>query len=144
MNQPPNNPYNPDDREQQRQLQQEREALRLKQEQQRVRGAQRRQALDWIRNAIILLVGALEILLAMRFFLRVSLANLDNMFASFIMNLSDPFVAPFATLFISPTNADATRIFDINVLVAMVIYALLGALAIALVNYFQGPPPAQR
>ena len=68
MNQPPNNPYNPDDREQQRQLQQEREALRLKQEQQRVRGAQRRQALDWIRNAIILLVGALEILLAMRFF----------------------------------------------------------------------------
>ena len=66
------------------------------------------------------------------------------MFASFIMNLSDPFVAPFATLFISPTNADATRIFDINVLVAMVIYALLGALAIALVNYFQGPPPAQR
>lgn len=144
MNQPPNRPPHADDRERQRQLQQEREVMRLKQEQQRLKAAQRRQSLDWIRNAIILLVGALEILLAMRFFLRISLANLDNMFASFIMNLSAPFVSPFSTLFISPTNADATRIFDVNVLVAMVIYALLGALAIALVNYFQGPPPDQR
>lgn len=143
-NQPPHRPPHADDRERQRQLQQEREVLRLKQEQQRLKAAQRRQTLDWIRNAIILLVGALEILLAIRFFLRISLANLDNTFAKFIMNLSAPFVSPFSTLFISPTNADGTRIFDVNVIVAMVIYALLGALAIALVNYFQGPPSAQR
>jgi len=148
MNQPPNQPPNrsphADHRERQRQLQEEHEVMRLRQEQQRVKAAQRRQTLDWIRNAIILLVGALEILLAMRFFLRISLANLENTFARFIMNLSAPFVSPFSTLFISPTNADGSRIFDVNVIVAMVIYALLGALAIALVNYFQGPPPAQR
>ncbi|RZM82350.1 YggT family protein [Leptolyngbya iicbica] len=144
MNQPPNRPQNPNEREQRYQLQQEREALILKQEKQRLKAANRYRTLAWIRNSIALLVGALEILLAIRFLLRISLANLENMFASFIMNLSAPFMRPFSTLFISPTNADASRIFDLNVLVAMAVYGLLGGLAIALVNYLQGPEPAQK
>lgn len=141
MNQPPEDRPIPRDVEQRRQLVEEREAQRLRLEEQRLRNAKRLQVFGWIRNTILLLVGALEILLALRFFLRVSRANPDNSFAQFILNLSEPFVAPFSTLFISPTNADATRIFDLNVLVAMAIYGLLGALAVALVNYFQGPVP---
>lgn len=115
------------------------EIYRLRQEHARLRAAQRRARLAWVRNTITLLVGALEVLLAIRFFLRLSNANPGNPFAQTIYNLSAPFMTPFSTLFISPTDADATRIFDLNNLIAMVVYALLGGLAIALVNYFQGP-----
>jgi len=120
---------------------QEQEAQRLRQEETRLKMAKRKQVFTWIRNTIILLVGSLEILLALRLFLRMSRANPENTFAQFIYTLSEPFVAPFATLFISPTNADATRIFDLNLIFAMIIYALLGALGIALLNYFQGRNP---
>lgn len=135
MNRQPGDPNSFDNRQE---LIRQQEVLRLQQEERRLKAAQRRSRLAWIRNAIFLLVGALEILLALRFFLRVSLANLENAFAQLIFNLSDPFVAPFATLFISPTNADATRIFDLNILVAMVIYGLLGVLGVALVNFLAG------
>jgi YggT family protein len=121
--------------------QRQQEALRLQQEERRVKAAQRQAKFARVRNTVSLLVGALEILLALRFFLRLSLANPENTFAQFIFRISDPFMAPFSTLFISPTNADATRIFDINIIVAMVIYGLLGFLGIALVNYFQGQDP---
>ena len=107
-----------------------------------MRAAQQQVRFAWVRNTILLLVAAVgNFLLAIRFFLRLSSANVDNMFARFILNLSDPFVAPFATLFISPTNATATRIFDLNTLVALIVYALLGSLAVAALNYLQGREP---
>jgi uncharacterized protein YggT (Ycf19 family) len=145
MNQPPNHTQPPHGDPERRQLNaQEREAQRLRQEEARLRTAKRKQVFTWIRNTIILLVGSLEILLALRLFLRLSRANPDNTFAQVIYTLSEPFVAPFSTLFISPTNADATRIFDLNLIFAMIIYALLGALGIALLNYFQGRNPYGR
>lgn len=145
MNQPPHNtPYEQSDRERQQRQQQELEVLRLKQEAARIKAAKRQRVFSWIRNTIVLLVGALEILLALRLFLRLTRSNPDNTFASFILNLSDPFVAPFSTLFVSPTNADASRILDLNLIFAMVVYALLGALAIALVHYLQGRNPYGR
>lgn len=144
MTQGPNNPHEQSERERQQQLSQQQEALRLRREQQRLKAAKRKQVFGWVRNTVILLVGLLEILLALRLFLRLSRANLDNTFAQFIFSLSDPFVAPFSTLFISPTNADATRIFDLNLIFAMIIYALLGALGIAILNYFQGRNPYGR
>lgn len=125
--------------ERHRELVQNQEVYRLRQEQDRLRAARRRSRLAWVRNTIALLIGALEILLSLRFFLRLSSANPDNPFARTIYALAEPFMWPFSTLFISPTSADATRIFDLNNLIAMIVYALLGGLAIALVNYFQGP-----
>jgi len=144
MNPRPDNPYEQSERERRQQLDQEREALRLRRDRDRLKAAKRRQVFGWIRNTIILLVGTLEILLALRLFLRLSRANPANAFAQFIFNLSDPFVAPFSTLFVSPTNADASRIFDLNLIFAMVIYALLGVLGIAVLNYVQGRNPYGR
>lgn len=135
---------NPDDYknfERYRDLIQEQEALRLQQEEQRLRAARRQTRFIRIRNTVLLLTGALEILLVMRFFLRLTGANTENMFARFIYDLSDPFVAPFATLFVSPTNASATHIFDLNTLVALIVYALLSSLAIAALSYLQGQEP---
>jgi YggT family protein len=86
MNQPPNNNPRPQNDYDQRQLQnQEREAQRLRQEEARLRAAKRKQVFVWIRNTIILLVGSLEILLALRLFLRLSRANPENPFAQFIL-----------------------------------------------------------
>ncbi|MBE9138457.1 YggT family protein [Nodosilinea sp. LEGE 07088] len=138
------NPNQPDDWQRQHELSQKRDAYRLQQETQRLKVAQRRAKLAWVRNTIALLVGSLEILLGIRFFLRATGANPDNPFAQFISKISEPFMAPFSTLFISPTDATATRIFDINLLIAMAVYALLGGIAIAIVNYLQGQNPYGR
>ncbi|TVQ07229.1 MAG: YggT family protein [Leptolyngbya sp. DLM2.Bin27] len=138
------NPNQHDEFLRQQELTRQQDALRLRQETDRVKAIQRRSKFVWVRNTIGLLVGSLEILLAIRFFLRVTGANPENPFAQFIYGLSDPFMAPFATLFVSPTDAGATQIFDINLLIAMVIYALLGAIAIAIVNYLQGQAPYGR
>lgn len=115
------------------------EAARLKREQQKIAVVQQKRLFDRIENSVYFLVGMLETLLLIRFFLRLTGANPDNMFASFIYRLSEPFVAPFSTLFISPTaKTDATigeNIFDVNLVIAIVIYCLLGFLATWLVRY---------
>ncbi len=138
MNQIPNGQ---DNFEQRQELMRQEEAYRLKQEERRLKAARRRARFAWVRNTIILFLGALQILLGMRFFLRLTGANPENPFAQFVYNWSAPFMKPFATLFISPTSANATHIFDVNNLMAMLVYALVGLLALALVNYLQGRGP---
>ena len=101
------------------------ERRRLQREENRVAQAQQATVASKFVQMITYLVGALELLLLLRFILRLSAANPDNTFASFIYGLSEPFVAPFSTLFISPTFGGSNSIFDINVLVAMVAYAVL-------------------
>lgn len=124
--------------ERRREILREEEALRLQREEERLEAAKTSNTFAWIINSISFLVGLLEILLVLRFVLRVAGANTQNTFAQFIYNISDPFVAPFSTLFISPTTRDAGSIFDLNVLVAIVVYALLGWIAITFVRFLQG------
>ena len=135
------NPNSNNDFQRQQELRRQQEVYRLQQENDRIYAAQRRNKFVWARNTIGLLVGSLEILLGIRFFLRATGANPDNPFARFIFGLSEPFMAPFSTLFVSPTTSGAAQIFDVNLLIAMVVYALLGAIAIAIVNYLQGQRP---
>lgn len=133
--------HEPSDRnnlEKRQELMQEQEAFRLREEERRLKVAERRVFFGRLCNGILLLVGALEILLVIRFFLRLFGANTGNTFAQFIYNLSDPFIAPFSTLFISPVAGGGANIFDVNVLIAIVVYALLGWLVIAVVRYLEG------
>ncbi|WP_008308938.1 YggT family protein [Leptolyngbya sp. PCC 6406] len=103
------------------------EQQRLQREAARHAQARRVTVLDKFVQGIIYLVVSLEVLLGLRFMLRLTAANPDNTFAGVIYGLSDPFVTPFSTLFISPTVSGSQHIFDINVLVAMTAYlALLG------------------
>lgn len=85
-----------------------------------------------IVSFIYYLTGALEILLFIRFILRISGANPENLFAKFIYALSNLFVAPFATLFQTPTF-DPTHTFEISALIAIGVYALLAWLVARLV-----------
>jgi YggT family protein len=116
-------------------LQQEKEAFRLRQEEKRLEVARRGNTYKWIVNSIFWLTGMLEILLSIRFLLRLFGANPENDFAQTINNLSAPFVAPFSTLFISPTANEGTNIFDLNVIVAIVAYAILSYLVVSLVRF---------
>lgn len=131
-------PYDPANLRRRQALRQDEEAFRLRQEERRLELAKRNTALFWITNSIYFLVGLLEVLLGLRFLLRMFGANPDNSFAQFIYTLSDPFIAPFSTLFISPTASDGANIFDVNVLIAMIVYAILGWIAVSLVRLIQG------
>ena len=119
-------------------LELETESRRLQQANRNARAARSNLTAQRIINGIYFLVGALEVLLLLRFILRISGANTQNTFASFILNLSEPFVAPFSTLFISPTAEGARFIFDVNLLVAILVYGILGLLAGRLVQVLVG------
>jgi YggT family protein len=111
------------------------DAFLLYQEEKRLRKARLKNAFTWIINSISWLGGALEILLGARLMLRLLGANSQNEFAQWTNNLSAPFVAPFSTLFVNPTLGNKANVLDINIMIAMVIYALLTYSAISLVRF---------
>ncbi|PZU99383.1 MAG: hypothetical protein DCE90_02400 [Pseudanabaena sp.] len=128
-----------DNTERRQDLRQDEETYRLKQEESRLGKAQRSNTYVWIINSIYWLSGLLEILLALRFGLRLFGANPQNDFARLITNLSAPFMAPFmapfSTLFVSPTSGDGTNIFDVNIIIAIIAYALLSYLVASFVRF---------
>ena len=67
----------------------------------------------------------------MRFALRLSGANPKNEVAQVINNLSEPFVAPFSTLFMSSTAGRGGSVFDVNILIAIAGYTILSDLAVS-------------
>lgn len=107
-----------------------REQHRLRREASRHAQARRVTIAEKFTQTIVYLVGALELLLGLRFLLRLTAANPDNTFASIIYQFSEPFVRPFSTLFISPTFNGSAHIFDVNLLVAMAAYLALLMLVI--------------
>ncbi len=115
-------------------LRRDEEAFRLHQGEERLSTARRNTTFIWIMNSLYWLAGMLEILLVMRFLLRLLGANPQNGFARLINDLSAPFIAPFSTLFISPTSEGGANIFDVNVVIAIVAYALLSYLAVSLIR----------
>ncbi len=78
MNQYPNPNPQPDDDSSTN------EVARLRQEQQKVDAIRKRVLFRRIENSIYILVGLLEVLLVLRFFLRLFGANPENTFAKFI------------------------------------------------------------
>ncbi|BAW97466.1 hypothetical protein NIES970_24180 [[Synechococcus] sp. NIES-970] len=132
MNQPPNN-QRPDAEPPGQEIAQ------LRQEQKKIDAIKQNILFRRLENSVYVLVGLLEVLLMLRFFLRLSGANPENTFAKFIYNLSAPFVSPFSTLFISPVErTDATlgdNILDVNLLIAMIVYGLLCFLVVWIIRY---------
>ncbi|MFP4008319.1 MAG: YggT family protein [Spirulinaceae cyanobacterium] len=133
--QPPTHPHTNEIRRQQAlEAQRKQEERRLREEEERLERARRQSILDKVINFIYYLVAALEVLLLIRFILRLSGANVENDFARTIYAISEPFYAPFSTLFISPAWNENRAIFDVNVLVGMAVYALLAWLVVRLIQ----------
>lgn len=71
------------------------------------------------------ITSVLLVLLGIRFVLALLGANTANAFANFIYAVTYPFVAPFFGLFGYKLEYGVSR-FEIDTLVAMVVYALVG------------------
>ncbi|MEC4806273.1 MAG: YggT family protein [Jaaginema sp. PMC 1079.18] len=133
--QPPNDARTEEIRRQQAlEARRRQEEQRLLAEERRLDIMRRQTMLNKVVNFIYYLVAALEVLLVIRFFLRLSGANAENDFAGLIYAISQPFYAPFSTLFISPTANSNRSVFDVNVLVAIAVYALLAWLVVRLIQ----------
>ena len=85
--------------------------------------AERRLRLALVTQIIWAVLGLLQILLGLRFLLKLIAANPASGFAVFVYGITKPFIAPFALLIGTPTSGGV--IFEATTLIAMAIYALL-------------------
>src|ERR671933_974512 len=85
--------------------------------------AGRRHAAYRLVQAIYLVFGIVEALIAIRFVLRALGANPDAGFAQLVYGLTAPLVAPFVGLFGSPQAGGS--VLELQSIVALVVYALL-------------------
>jgi hypothetical protein len=85
--------------------------------------AQRRGIANKVSQAIYLIFGVIEALIAIRFVLRLLGANAEAGFASLIDRLSTPLVAPFVGLFGTPQLNG--YVLELEALVAIVVYGLV-------------------
>jgi uncharacterized membrane protein len=85
--------------------------------------AERRMGVYQLNRILWSLLAFLEILLAMRFILRLIAANPASGFAMFIYGLTGLFVGPFNGLIATPTSGGLTL--EVTTIIAMVVYALI-------------------
>ena len=74
-------------------------------------------------QAVYLIFGIIEGLIAIRFILRALGANPGNSFAAFIYGVTAPLIAPFVGLFGTPQYQGG--VLELHSIVAILIYALL-------------------
>lgn len=85
--------------------------------------AERRQGFAQVAQIIWGILALLEILLGLRFMLKLIAANPDSGFAAFIYGITSPFLAPFALLVGTP--ASGGMVLEVTTLIAMGVYALV-------------------
>ena len=76
-----------------------------------------------VTQLIWLLLGILEVLLALRFLLKLIAANENSPVAAWIYSFTDVFLAPFAGLTATPQAGG--MVLEISTIFAMIIYALI-------------------
>lgn len=84
-----------------------------------------------------LLTGILEILLGLRFALKLMAANPAAPFVDFIYTLSAPFLWPFFGITGTPAAND--MVLEIPTLIAMVVYALLAWIVVRVIGLLMVP-----
>lgn len=99
--------------------------------------------LDRTTKIIYFLVGALEVLLLMRFVFRLLGADASSGLVNFIYGLSSPFVVFFNGI-LSDYKLTSTSVLELSTLIAMALYALLTWGVIALLDALFTPNPSSR
>ena len=84
--------------------------------------AERRLRFALVTQIIWAILGLLEILLGLRFVLKLIAANPDSGFAVFIYGITQPFLAPFTALVATPQSGGT--ILELTTLIAMAVYVL--------------------
>ena len=85
--------------------------------------AERRLGVFQVTRIVWTILGVLEILLGLRFMLKLIAANPNSGFAVFIYGITGAFTAPFNSLLGTPA-ADGSTL-EVTTLIAMAVYALL-------------------
>jgi hypothetical protein len=83
-------------------------------------------------QVVYIIAGAIEIVLAFRFVLKLLGANAEAGFVSLVYNVSAPFMAPFNNVFDSAKASGA--FFEWNAILAIIVYAVLAWGIAALIN----------
>lgn len=89
-----------------------------------------------VGNVVWYIVGLIEVLLAFRFALKLLGANPSSGFVDFIYNVTGILTAPFDSIFGVTTApaGDVGSVFEPSILVAAVVYALIGWGIVKLIN----------
>jgi uncharacterized protein YggT (Ycf19 family) len=83
-------------------------------------------------------VGLVELFLGFRFVLKLFGANSTNGFVSWVYDMSSTLLEPFRSVF--PTKVfENTYVLEFSTIFAMLIYAILGMLLLALIDAITGP-----
>ncbi len=99
--------------------------------------------LDRTSRIIYFVMGALELLLALRFLFRVINAETTNGFVNFIYNLSAPFIAPFNGIF-NDQRIGQGSVVEVSTLIAMALYVILTYGLIQLLSVLFSPSRSSR
>lgn len=92
-----------------------------------------------VATRVVTLIGGIIIsLLGLRFILSLLGANRGNGFADFIYTTSRPFVSPFFGLFNYQPRFGVSR-FEFETLIAILVYGLLTALIVWVINISRRP-----
>ena len=83
------------------------------------------------------IVGVIDVLIAIRFFMKLLGASTQSSFVTFIYGVTTPLVAPFHGIF--PNSGSGANIFESGSLVALVVYALIGWGIVALIRIVTAP-----
>jgi uncharacterized protein YggT (Ycf19 family) len=90
----------------------------------------------WTATRVIALVfTVLEVLLVVRFTLKLLAANADHPLVSAIYGITEPLVAPFRGIFAQPAG---TPVVEIATLLSIIFFILVAALIVAIVRAVTG------
>ena len=103
--------------------------------------AERRLRFALVTQIIWAILGLMEILLGLRFVLKLIAANPDSGFGAFIYGITKPFIAPFELLVGTPTSGGT--ILELTTLIAMAVYALLFWIVVRVVGIAANRPIAR-
>ena len=103
--------------------------------------AERRLWLFQINRIMWTVLGILEILLGLRFMLKLIAANPGSGFAAFIYGITGAFTAPFNALLGTP--AAGGSILEVTTLIAMAVYALLFWVIVRVIQIVADRPTAR-
>ena len=100
---------------------------------------------DTMAYLVYFFFGVLEVLLAFRFFLKMSGANPTSGFVRFIYSVTQFFIGPFEGIFRRATTEgiEVRAIFEPSTVVAIVVYAFLAWGIIELIGILAGKTPEE-
>ncbi|MEO8612818.1 MAG: YggT family protein [Chloroflexota bacterium] len=106
-------------------------------------GSERRQTINRVNQLIWVIFGIIIALIAFRVVLRLIVANPANTFADFIYGVTDLFLRPFYGLVGTPTTTNGMAL-EISSLIAIVVYAIVAALIVTVINILFNKSRARR